>query len=76
MSERNLRSPNWITQMSYNSPRTGTTAIIDRLVVAPYVRIRDTLAHYHRNSIIGLTSAIFDVERELTRLCSVAPHLC
>jgi hypothetical protein len=45
-------------------------------VAIPYVRILDTLAHYHRNTVMGLTLSIFDVERELTRLSSVAPHLC
>ena len=46
------------------------------MVAAPCVRILDTLAHYHRNTVIGITLSIFDVEREQTRLSSVATCLC
>ena len=56
MSERLQLSHNWITQMSYNSVQT--TVINDRMVAAPYVRILDTLAYYHGNTVIGLTLSI------------------
>jgi hypothetical protein len=43
------------------------------MVATTCVCILDTLADYHRNTVIGLTLSFFDVERELTRLSSVAP---
>ena len=64
-------APNWISQMSYDSAHT--IAINDCMVATTCVRILDTLPDNHRNTVIGLTLSFFDVERELTRLSSVAP---